>query len=453
MNHRNIKFSGSSRRVLQLLALVALLTLALPIAAQTRGMQRAYDYERIDAVRNDLLQISDRLVELSPSKDARAQLLATRDQLEGLTDEELAMIAEPLADHLARLNESLESMSEYVTFTDRDDEAAHTRSIDTGVTNVCDWPCTAPYPDVQAFSDSASGDATRSDSTSGGARTFSEEYDIDCNRSLRISFQTRFNLRTGLLIAELIKDIAGRLCDQSVFILGVGTDFSIACIVTDFAYHAVRVFDEFPALCDEIIDAAEIEGSYDRVGYIHDEIETHDGALASHGTSILSLNTTHTTNMFNRIALAETNLQGILSTHDIAITAQLALHDTEVQAAIAAHDVDVKAQGATHDTDIKAIIEGDTAFFMQTSIERALKRRMRLASLYLPEAMGGQAETARQIVVDTIAAVRATSQPINQARYALHQADLSWNYQQYKRSWSWLAKAYREATKILGEPY
>lgn len=56
-------------------------------------------------------------------------------------------------------------------------------------------------------------------------------------------------------------------------------------------------------------------------------------------------------------------------------------------------------------------------------------------------------------MVDTIAAVTDSGQPIYQAQYALYQADLTWDYQQYKRSWTWLCKAYREATKVLGEPY
>jgi hypothetical protein len=417
-------------------------------------MGRSASFERIDAVRNDLLGISDRLVELSPDPDTRKQLRATRQRLEQMSDEEFGTIAEPLAGHLTRLNDSLESLEAYVnpSFGDEDDTAS-TRSVDPGVPGVCDWPCIAPYPDVQAFTNNESGTAERGNETSGGERTFAAQYDIDCDRSLRIDFQTRFNLRTGILIAELIRNIAGRLCDQSIFVFGVGTDFSIACIVTDFAYHATRVFDEFPALCDGIINSAEIEGTYDRIGYIHGELESHDLALAAHASAISSLNSANTTAVLNRIALAETNLQNVLSAHDTQITAQVALHDAEIQAAIASHDVDIKTQGATHDAEIKAVINADADFFLQTSIERALKRRMRLAALYLPESMGGQAETARQIVVDTIAAVQATSQPVYQAQYALYQADLTWTYNQYKRSWSWLCKAYREATKILGEPY
>ena len=458
------KFPGLSRRAVQIVALVALLTCALPLVAQSRAMGRSQSFEQIDAVRSDLLSISDRLVKLSPNPETRKQLRATKQRLGELTDEEFSTIAEPLAGQLARLNDSLESLEDYVNPSFGDEETVETQSVDTGVPGVCEWPCVAPYPDVQAFGDDQNGTAERGNETSGGARTFSETYTISCNGHLRTNFQTRFNLRSGLLIAELIKDIAGRLCDQSIFVFGVGTDFSIACIVTDFAYHAVRVFDEFPALCDGIINSAEIEGAYDRIGYIHDEFAGHDLALASHSTAIGNLNDANTLSILNRIAVAETNLQAVVASHNTLMLTRVALHDLEVQAAIASHDTDVKAQGATHDadvkaqgathdTDVKAILNADTAFFLQTSIERALKRRMRLGGLYLPESMGGQAETARQIVVDAIAAVTVTGEPIYSAQYALYQADQTWNWQQYKRSWSWLCKAYREATKILGEAY
>lgn len=146
-----------------------------------------------------------------------------------------------------------------------------------------------------------------------------------------------------------MRDIASRVCAQEFGILVAGGNVSVLCIPADIIYIGAKAIYENIALCDGIIDSAEIEGSYDRIGYIHDRFAGHDLALASNNSDLLGLNLSNTTAVLNRINLAEVQLQSTPATHDTQIMAQLALHDSEIKGAISSHDAEVKAQGQTHD--------------------------------------------------------------------------------------------------------
>jgi hypothetical protein len=254
----------------------------------------------------------------------------------------------------------------------------------------------------------------------------------------RVLYQLRFNAKQAILVAELLKDVLGRLCDQEFNIAGVGGDLSLACIVSDLIYHAARPLDEFPEICDDNIDSAEIEGSYERLGHLHDDLGTMqakiddiDGDLTAHASAL----STHDTNIFNA-------LNGSLT----AVTSSLDATETAILNSL-----------STHHTDIESILNQNNEFFLRSFIERALRREIgnghstpssvnyRIASLYLPEAYGGNLGEVREVVAAAIDAVIASGEDVDGAAAILSQGDAASSDGHFKEAWDFYADAYAEA--------
>lgn len=448
---RNLRRSSLLRR-----AVVPALVLALTVPSLARGqateLSRVPEPAEVRAVRHDLIAISQRLQLLTDSPEERVALAELEQLFGGLADEDFAQVARPLGRMLGELRARVDGVYESA-IVERDTATSPARpgrrDVDLGErgrggdgsrlrSTTPPFPL-APYPQVAAFQTAANEDAAI-DQGAGTNREFSGTYAVDCNRSERLSYQTRFNLKAGLLIAEAIRDVATRLCEQLFLVVGVGTNFSLACIITDTLYHVTRVFEEFPALCDAIINSAEIEGSYDRLGYIHEQFMAHDAALTAHGTRIANKLQLTQTNVLDRIGVAQTNLSD-----------ELGDHDTDVKAALGLHDTEIKANLAAHDGDIKALLAADGEFFLRTAIERLLHRERRLAVVYLPEAFGGQLGKVATIVTQVVQDVQASGESTNFAQQRLTQANEAAALGQFKRAWSLYNAAYFEAIKVVGE--
>lgn len=187
----------------------------------------------------------------------------------------------------------------------------------------------ANYPDVQwdfvidAMSE-APGEGSTSDASDG-----------ICNGTGYTPNQT-FAAMNGALIAEAIKDTAEQACNETVVV-----NASLACIVTDIAYFAAKgIYDNFN-LCNDFVTAAEVNGSYRRLGHIHDDLGTVKSNLQSAEASILQ-------------AISEHDAR--LRTHDTDIRNQVSTHDTDVKNQVAAHDAAIRSQVNTHDGEIKALL-------------------------------------------------------------------------------------------------
>lgn len=87
-----------------------------------------------------------------------------------------------------------------------------------------------------------------------------------------------------------------RECEEVI----LGHNTSLACIPSDlvlvameFLLGAAEGVVEHIAACDDAVDAAEIEGTYERAGHIHSDLETHDAQikaqLAAHDADIKML--------------------------------------------------------------------------------------------------------------------------------------------------------------------
>jgi hypothetical protein len=90
--------------------------------------------------------------------------------------------------------------------------------------------------------------------------------------------------------AESAREGASRGCDETVVVAGEGGNASLLCLALDIAWAAAKGAYEGIKFCDEDVDSAEIEGSYDRLGHLHDDLSQHDtdikARIAQHDADI-----------------------------------------------------------------------------------------------------------------------------------------------------------------------
>jgi len=87
-----------------------------------------------------------------------------------------------------------------------------------------------------------------------------------------------FAAQVALQAAELVWSAASRGCDEVIVVCPApgGGNTSLVCIAADAVLFAAKaVLDDFK-FCDEDVDSAEIEGSYERLAHLHNDINTLD---------------------------------------------------------------------------------------------------------------------------------------------------------------------------------
>lgn len=218
-------------------------------------------------------------------------------------------------------------------------------------------------------------------------------YSASCG-SRRNDTDALFTARSFLETAEGVFSVADRACNQVAVAAGFGGNTSSACIVADGVLSAARyVYDTF-AFCDGAIDAAEIRGSYQRLGHIHGDIEALDRSVSSSNDEA--------------IANANANRDLILANDD-ANHAE-ALERSDVNTAIVIGEIE---------TTTDASIARET--------ENFLRLRECTAWMYTPSSMGGLYETVVGIVdgvVDDASALGSVpSERIATARVLLATAE------------------------------
>ncbi len=169
----------------------------------------------------------------------------------------------------------------------------------------------------------------------------------------------------ALEVAEGVWSLTDRACGLVVVAIGaVGNPQTAACIAADVILFAAKaVVNTAQAVvnhidfCDAAVDAAEIEGSYERLGHMHTDLEAHDtnidGDLAAHDT-----------NIDGDLAAHDTNIDGDLAAHDTNIDTDLAAHDANIDADLVAHNLNIDTDLSNHDTEIKALLGN-----VQTTLE------------------------------------------------------------------------------------
>lgn len=418
------------------MAIVSIFILLAVTSVQAQEVSFRPTYDRIDTLRSDMFNIIAKASQMPmTTSDSKANIETAQRRIETASDAELAEIYKLVGPYVHKISTLL------------DDYEANLMELQETLYGKSSSPAfpEAAYPTGNlAATWGGWFETDESSYPSGDSSAPNMLFSIACTRGLgkpqtdRVLYQLRFERKQEILLAELVKDVLGRLCEQEFNIAGVGGDFSLACIVSDVAYHLLRPVEEFPAICDDNIDSAEIEGSYERLGHLHGDLTTTqamiddvDSDLAAYVFAL----STHDTNIFNALDGSLTAVASSLSAAETAILNTL----------------------NTHHTDIVNILNQNHDFFLRSSIERALRREMgngnstptsvtyRIASLYLPEVNGGNLEKVRDVVADAIVSIGASGESTNGASSLLSQGDSAFTKGSYKEAWDLYADAYIKA--------
>jgi hypothetical protein len=256
---------------------------------------------------------------------------------------------------------------------------------------------------------------------SGGANTDAQARNGNCSLTNRKTTQEMFALLNGTAIAEVVQQVASRICDQVIVVIG-GGNASIVCVITDIIFDVVKAIQDNIFLCEDILDGAEATASFERLAHIHTDLENTGTTLA---TSIENA----------RVDINTTVIQA--AADQITAVNNAATLITEVV--------------NTQSTNILNAVQANQDLFLRIEIEKALHSGKHYAALYLPQAKGGQLELVRQIVADAILEIQGTSDPVNGAPARLALAEAEYAAGRYKRAFTLYGEAYFEANKVLGE--
>jgi hypothetical protein len=223
---------------------------------------------------------------------------------------------------------------------------------------------------------------------------------------------------------------------------GVGTFACIASGATAAAVVANEIAINQCALQDALVDAAEIEATFENSKIIasqNDGISTQVSGVSTQVSGV----STQVSNLSTQVATHDTDIKNDLSTHDTDIKSDLSTHDTDIKNDLSTHDTDVKLLLS----DLQAQVQAFQDLALRVEIERALTDNKRHAVFYLPQAQGGQLETVRQIVLDDMNDNQAAGLGIGQAQRWFNRAQDSMNAGDYKDAFDEFAQAYKEVTK------
>ncbi len=97
--------------------------------------------------------------------------------------------------------------------------------------------------------------------------------------STRSNTEAIFAVQVALQVARGVWSAASRACEEVVVAACFGGNTSLACIAADETLFAAEKALEDVKFCDEDIDSAEIRGTYDRVGFLYEQIKVLDQKL------------------------------------------------------------------------------------------------------------------------------------------------------------------------------
>jgi len=174
-----------------------------------------------------------------------------------------------------------------------------------------------------------------------------------------------------LLAAELVRDIALRVCEQTQLVLGIGGNTRLLCIITDTVYFAAQLIYYPIKFCHDDTPAGQVAGGVERAQYIHDQLNF---SITNDNTN-KALLSTQLTNAENHVVTNDNN-------NKAALSSQTASFQT----------LAVRAE-------IEANLAEDPATLTATGLFET------------PASQGGYLEVARQILIDTYNAQVAAAGP------------------------------------------
>lgn len=241
-----------------------------------------------------------------------------------------------------------------------------------------------------------------------------------CNKTIAPGPNQRFTMLNEVIVAEGIRDTAGRICAAIV------PYAEVACILTDVAYLLNRGFVDNQFLCSDMMYGAEVTGTYTRLGHLHEDFGITRTALVNRVDGL-------ELRMLDKIAFNK----GLIDDLD----ADLILHDRNME----------------DRTDrIIATIEALSQFLREF---RAEDLRMEIEEnladsdnkpegiFQFPASFGGHLELVSLIVGETIDRCEAAGQSVGNARMLMTRGEENYIAGEWEAAYDEFGRAYRAATR------
>jgi len=372
------------------------------------------------AFREQMYSMIDEYKELLAHTPVNQQVIwlldDARSRMDAFSDEDFEMLGVELGEPVRQLRELLRERKELYSGPSRPGSTASTPLDDPGGFPDADYPDIPWTFTLVPFE----GDPVE---PIGDVLAAAAGF---CSRDTAPTPGNQFNQLRITLVAEGVRDTAGRVCGAIEDAPLPWSLIALGCIVTDVGYLAVRgVFDN-NNLCSDSIRDAEIRGSYWRTGHIHGDIASVESLLLS------------------RTGTAETNIKLELDQNQALLEG--------LDLLLAAHDANFTARADL----IDGLLDGHQQVlvdFREENLRNHIERRLSesdhkpVAMFLLPESSGGQLETVRRIVDETLADAEASGANVKQARSLFARAERAMGDQDYKDAYDLFGQAYRAAVK------
>lgn len=163
-------------------------------------------------------------------------------------------------------------------------------------------------------------------------------------------------------IAEGVRDVAQNACNQVAVVVvlgeGGGANARLACNITDAVYIIAKAVNQAIHFCDDDYAASVGQGSYNRLGHIHDDIEDIKANENTNYTNIIGNAETNTTTITTGVTNAKTDIISNATTNRSTITTAITTAQTAV---IVAGDANSAAIINNDNTNKTTIVNNDNA--------------------------------------------------------------------------------------------
>ncbi len=163
-------------------------------------------------------------------------------------------------------------------------------------------------------------------------------------------------------VAEGVRDVAQNACNQVAVVVilgeGGGANTRLACNITDAVYLIAKAVNQGIHFCDDDYAASVGQGSFDRLGHIHDDIEDTKANDNTNYTNIVGNAATNTTTITTGITSAKTDIINNATTNRTTITTAITTAQTAV---ITAGDANSAAIINNDNANKTTIVNNDNA--------------------------------------------------------------------------------------------
>jgi hypothetical protein len=191
-------------------------------------------------------------------------------------------------------------------------------------------------------------------------------------------------------VAEGVRDAAQDGCNQVLVVLGAGGNGRAACLVTDAIYVAAHAVNQALHFCDDDYAASVGQASFERLGHMHDDLETVKSDVAgvkandnTNYTNIIGNAATNTTTITTAVTSAQSAIIGKVDAGTVLIsgkvddgTKAIILNDNTNKEAIVTNDNNNKNTIVANDNTNRALLLADAKankeFLLRTQIEADL---------------------------------------------------------------------------------